>query len=101
MDCLLKGLNGVMKNRLNSIQYDALRNDYLGSADAKLIIYCLNHQTNHPIDKIILVSEETETNNDKKLFQKIPAICRFLSIDTLTLPELLNLYKSEINLEFK
>ncbi|HMK03016.1 MAG TPA: DUF4411 family protein [Ferruginibacter sp.] len=94
-------VNGVMKNKLTTVQYDSLRNDFLISADAKLIIYCLNQLKNSPLEKILLVTEETETNNDKKVFQKIPAICKFLDIEVITLPELLNLYKSEINLEFR
>jgi hypothetical protein len=94
-------INGIMKKRLTSVQYEVMRTEYLDSADAKLIIYCLNHFKNNQIEKIAIVTEETETNNDKKVFQKIPAICKMLNIDVLSLPELLNLYKTEINFEFK
>jgi len=91
----------AMKKRLNDVEFESQKSAYLESADAKLVIYCLDHFKNFPLEPIILVTEETETSNDKKLFQKIPTICRHFSIDVKTLPDLLNLYKNEINLEFK
>lgn len=94
-------INGVMKNKLTSVEYEVVKNEFLNSADAKLIIYCLNHMRDYNDEKIIIVTEETEVANDKKVFQKIPAICKYLEIEVKTLPELLNLYEGEINLEFK
>jgi hypothetical protein len=66
----------------------------------KLIILCLNLIRDHSDEEIILVTEETESNNDNKLFKKIPSICKELSITTMTLPELLGKYNG-IDVEFK
>ena len=51
-------------------------------------------------DNVIIVSEKTESNNDNKAFKKIPAICKFLNLDILTLPELFEKYL-EISFEFR
>lgn len=47
-----------------------------------------------------LVTEETESSNDNKLFKKIPAICKELEIETMSLPELLVKYDN-INIIFE
>lgn len=49
---------------------------------------------------MVLVTEETESSNDNKLFKKIPAICKELDIPTMTLPELLKKYDS-LDINFK
>lgn len=79
-----------------------LKNLYLDSADAKLILLALNMIKPDLLikEKIIIVTEETEMGNDNKIFKKIPAICKILNIDTLTLPSLLKIYK-EIDFEFR
>ncbi|MEA1786004.1 DUF4411 family protein [Arenibacter sp. GZD96] len=43
-------------------------------------------------ERVVLVTEETEISNDNKLFKKIPAICKELQIETMTLPELIAKY---------
>ena len=89
-------INGSIKNRLTDVEFENRKNDFLDSADAKLLLFCLLNKN----EEIVIVSEETETSNDNKSFKKLPAICRILEIKVLTLPELLDRYK-EINLEFK
>lgn len=91
-------VNQVMRRRLSDVEYDIEKGRYLEDADMKQIILCLHLIKNS--EEIVLVTEETETSNDNKLFKKIPAICRELNIKTMTLPELLGLYQS-INLEFR
>lgn len=49
---------------------------------------------------MILVTEETESSNDNKLFKKIPAICKELEIETITLPELIAKYDG-IDIDFQ
>jgi hypothetical protein len=63
----------------------------------KQIILCLNLIKEG--EKVVLVTEETESSNDKKLFKKIPAICKELGIETMTLPELIASYDG-IDIEF-
>jgi hypothetical protein len=93
-------INGVIKNKLTPVQYENRKNDYLNSADMKLILFCLNYKKDHPNEKIVLVSEETVDSNDSKVFKKIPAICKILEIEIMTLPELFEMYDG-IDFEFK
>lgn len=65
------------------------------SADAKLLLFGIND----PSKQYVVVSEETETSNDYKSFKKLPAICKILELEIITLPELLKSYQ-EINLFF-
>jgi hypothetical protein len=39
------------------------------------------------------VTEETVSDNDKKVFKKLPAICDILQIEHHTLPELINTFQ--------
>jgi len=91
---------GVMKNKLKDFEFELEKERWLNSADAKLIIYCLNHNHQGTFEEIFLVTEETKTQNDLKVFQKIPSICDMLNISVLTLPELINKFNNEINIDF-
>jgi len=93
-------INGVVKNKLTPVQYENRKNDFLNSADMKLILFCLNLIKDYPSEEIFLVTEETEDSNDSKVFKKIPSICKILEIKTLTLPQLLEKYDG-IDFEFK
>jgi len=66
----------------------------LESADAKIILHALNIKRNNPV----IVTEETSTGNDNKIFKKIPTICSLTDIECCTLP---NLFKDHfcINLD--
>ena len=64
----------------------------------KQIILCLNLIKSG--EKVVLVTEETESSNDKKLIKKIPAICKELDIETMTLPKLISKYDG-IDIEFQ
>lgn len=91
---------GVMKNKLENYEFELEKESWLKSADAKLIIYCLDHNHKGSFEEIFLVTEETKSLNDLKVFQKIPSICEQLNINTITLPKLLEKYNDEINLDF-
>jgi hypothetical protein len=82
-------VNGVLKNRLTEIQYDSVKNDFMNSADMKLILTSLNLKKDNPIEEIFLVTEETEVSNDNKVFKKIPAICSQLDIVTINVQQLI------------
>ena len=86
-------INAAVKNRLSVVEFENRKNAFLNSADAKLLLYSQANST-------VIVSEETEASNDNKSFKKIPAICRFLNLEIITLPELLERY-DEIKVEFK
>jgi len=72
----------------------------MGSADAKLIMYCQYLIKDYPNEGIYLTTEETSSANDLKLFKKTPAICSILGIPAITLPELLEKYP-DVDLGFK
>lgn len=91
----------VLKQRkLTDVEYENQKNYFLEDADMKLILLSLNLMRDDIDKEIILVTEETETSNDNKLFKKIPAICRELNIKTMSIPELLEKYDG-IDVEFK
>lgn len=89
-------INAAVKNRLSNVEFQNRKNDFLKSADAKLLLYSQANSS----ENIIIVSEETETSNDNKSFKKIPAICKLLNLEIITLPELLK-RNNEIKVEFK
>lgn len=91
---------GVMKNKLEDYEFELEKERWINSADAKLIIYCLNHNHKGSFEEILLVTEETKAQNDLKVFKKIPAICEMLNITVLTLPELIDKFSDEINIDF-
>tara|TARA_B100000614_G_scaffold237985_1_gene236557 strand:- start:86 stop:445 length:360 start_codon:yes stop_codon:yes gene_type:complete len=89
----------IRKQRnLSDTEFENQKNRFLNDADMRQIILCLNLLK--VCESVVLVTEETEGSNDNKLFKKIPAICKELNIDTLTLPELLGKYDG-IDIEFK
>ncbi len=89
----------VRKQRnLTDTEFENQKNLFLNSADLKQIILCLNLQKDG--EKVVLVTEETESSNDNKLFKKIPTICKELNIYTLTLPEILEKYEG-IDIDFQ
>ncbi|WP_276974122.1 DUF4411 family protein [Flavobacterium filum] len=80
----------VQRKRLNEIQYDSQKNDFMNSADMKMILTSLKQKSENPIEEIYLVTEETEASNDNKLFKKIPAICSQLDIQTINIQQLID-----------
>jgi hypothetical protein len=78
---------GAQKNKLTPTEFEVEKNKFLETADAKLILYCNNNTGSS--DKTIIVTEESRTDNDSKLFKKLPEICNILSIEHCSLPVLL------------
>ena len=89
-------INGAIRNKLTEVEFENRKNAYLESADAKLLLYCLKNK--NIFDRNLhIITEETETSNDNKSFKKLPAICKILNINVLTLPDLIYSYE-EIDL---
>jgi hypothetical protein len=86
------------QRRLTETEFENQKNNFLNDADMKQIILCLNLIKEG--EKVVLVTEETESSNDNKLFKKIPAICKELGIKTMTLPELIANYDG-IDIDFQ
>jgi hypothetical protein len=93
-------VNAVVKRqrKLTETEFESQKTNFLDNADIKQIILCLNLLKDG--EEVILVTEETESNNDNKLFKKIPAICKDLEIKTMTLPDLLSKFDG-ININVK
>jgi len=88
------------KSRLTDVEYENRKETFLKSADSKIILKGLKFIKEDKIEDTIIVSEETSSANDNKLFKKIPAICSILKIECLTLPGLIEKFNKEINLKF-
>ncbi|WP_319479074.1 DUF4411 family protein [uncultured Draconibacterium sp.] len=82
-------INRGIINKLDPVEFENRRNAFLNSADVKLILFGLKY--NNGLDNYSIVTEETEFSNDNKSFKKLPAICKILDLNVLTLPELLEL----------
>lgn len=93
-------VNSVVRRqrKLTETEFENQKNAFLNDADIKQIILCLNLIKNG--EQVVLVTEETESSNDNKLFKKIPAICKELEIETMTLPELIAKYDG-IDIDFQ
>ncbi len=90
----------VQRARLSEAQYDAVKNDFMNSADMKMILTSLNLKIDNPTEDIFLVTEETEASNDHKVFKKIPAICSQLDITTINIQQLLDKLEG-VNIEIR
>jgi hypothetical protein len=86
------------QKKLSDTEFENQKNSFLNDADMKQIILCLNLSKDG--ERVVLVTEETESSNDNKLFKKIPAICKELEIETMTLPELIAKYDG-IDIDFQ
>lgn len=86
--------------KLSESEFEVQKNRFMESADAKLIMYCQHLIKNNPEKENYLVTEETSTANDIKLFKKIPAICETLGIPVTTLPQHLIIKYPNNNLGF-
>lgn len=90
-------VNGV-KSKLRKEEYDNLRNKFLNSADSQIILYAdYLKRTNEDVQ---VLTEETPTSNDCKIFKKIPSICKMINVEALSLPKYLESL-SDISIEVK
>lgn len=70
---------------ISDVEFEQEKKSYLASPDANLILYSLSIKSNNPI----IVTEETKSSNDSKIFKKIPENCKAIGIECCTLPILL------------
>jgi hypothetical protein len=83
-------VNAPIRRKLTFVEFENQKNSFIESADMKQVILSMNLKNQG--EQVIIVTEETESSNDNKLFKKIPAICKELEIETMTLPELIAQY---------
>lgn len=92
--------NQFQFRKLTEGEFEVKKKEFMDSADAKLIMYGQRLIKENPEVEIYLVTEETSSPNDLKLFKKIPFICAVLGIPVITLPQLLEKYP-EVDLGFE
>ena len=78
-----------------AINYDDLRKKAIESPDFQLIFYVQSH----PEEDLTIVTEETASQNDGKIFKKIPIICKHEEIPCITLPKLLKELKISVSFD--
>lgn len=86
--------NTFQRRNLQDFEIENLTESFIKSADAKIIMTALEEKKQG--QEIVVVTEETITNNDNKLFKKIPAMCSALDIKCVRLPELIKMFDNEI-----
>ncbi|MFZ5939828.1 MAG: DUF4411 domain-containing protein [Bacteroidota bacterium] len=79
----------VQKRKLGETEFENRKREFLESADAKLILFCLADKRSPSLDELILVTEESRASNDGKLFKKLPVLCELLDIGHCNLTSLL------------
>lgn len=90
-------VNAPIRRKLTDVEFENQKNSFIESADMKQVILALTLKEKG--EQVIIVTEETESSNDNKLFKKIPAICKELEIETMTLPEIIAKY-DDIDIDF-
>lgn len=79
--------------------FDQLMQKFMESADYKMILYVESLKRMKELfnDDATIVTEETPTQNDHKLFKKIPDICSIENFSCITVPQLLKI--SPLNID--
>lgn len=85
-----------VKDKLKPEEYSNERQGQVIGADFQLILTAMTAKNKK---MYTIVTEETETPNDNKLFKKIPIICKQEEIDYITLPELLRRWNIQFSVK--
>jgi hypothetical protein len=70
---------------ITEVEFEQEKTRYLGNADAAILLYALKRKSENPL----IVTEESRSSNDGKIFKKIPDNCKELQINCCSLPTLL------------
>lgn len=91
----------IKKRKLGNDEnaYQNERQNYLQGADCNMIVYAMNE--NNEIDPIQILTEESSTQNDGKLFKKIPIICQQINIPTINLVDYFKQHNEDLTIEIK
>lgn len=73
---------------VTDVEFELEKTNFLKTPDSNLLLYSLSMKDKNPI----VVTEETKSGNDNKVFKKIPENCKEVDIDCCTLPELLKVH---------
>lgn len=82
----------ALRNGMTNEEYAQQKADFIKSGDAKIIIFCLNREKAQlGLDEVIVMTEETSTPNDGKLFAKLPTICAQIGVRFISVVEYLKI----------
>ena len=76
----------LLKKRLSQDEWEQQKAVYMQTGDARMILYALNNTELNPV----IITEETAHSNDGKLFKKLPQICDYLDIKSMTIAQWLS-----------
>lgn len=73
---------------ISEVEFELEKKRFLNTADGCLILYSYFRKN----DDIILVTEETRSANDNKIFKKLPENCELIGVKHCSLPILIKEY---------
>ena len=80
----------ILKRDLSDEEYIVQKDIFLKSGDGRILVYCLNMKSDANLfSELCVLTEESRTSNDGKLFKKLPLICEHLEIKVISLPDYL------------
>lgn len=76
----------LLRNDLTEEEYIQQKSEFMKSGDAKIVIYSwlTKQRLNSILNDYSVMTEETRNQNDGKLFKKLPLLCDFLGVKTIT-----------------
>lgn len=74
----------LLKKVLSEEEYLQQKADFLNTGDAKIIIYSSRAVHENLFEDYQVMTEETRNPNDGKLFKKLPLLCDFIEVKTIT-----------------
>lgn len=91
--------NPSVKRSISKDQFEILKEGFFKSADFKLVLRAWNGEHMDDHRKCCIVTEETLTPNDHKLYRKIPKMCDLAGLAVMNLRDLLKQFR--MNVEVK
>ncbi len=88
--------DAFQRKQLDDHEFELSKNRHLESADVKLVLLA---KTLMQDDDVVLVTEETRKQNDRKPFCKIPVMCDELKINCISIAQFLKESELQIKIE--
>ena len=92
-------INARAKREFTEDEYEVAKEQFLKSADARLILYGIDFKSKNKQEEFYVITEESDVQNDNKAFKKIPTFGSFVGVDVISIADLLDKYP-EINVQF-
>jgi len=92
-------INARAKREFSDDEYEIAKEQYLKSADARLILYGIDFKSKNKQEEFYVVTEESDVQNDNKAFKKIPTFGYFVGVDVISIADLIEKYP-EVNVQF-